>query len=246
VEHLELSLFSGSGGGLLGTKLLGFRHIGYVEWNEHCQRVIKQRIVDGLLDDAPIFGDIGSFIADGYAGAYSGMVDVITAGFPCQPFAVAGKGIGADDERNRWPETLECIRLVRPWGVLLENSANLLNHEYFGHILRGLAEIGYSAVWDVFSACMFGAPQTRERLFILAYPDGCHVSSWLGIQRQHNWPRTLPADNHRALLADWMETVSRNAGSGNGVADNVERLKAIGNGQVPIVVRNVFEALSAL
>jgi DNA (cytosine-5)-methyltransferase 1 len=63
VEHLELSLFSGSGGGLLGTKLLGFRHIGYVEWNEHCQRVIKQRIVDGLLDDAPIFGDIGSFIA---------------------------------------------------------------------------------------------------------------------------------------------------------------------------------------
>lgn len=245
MKHFELSLFTGSGGGLLGTKLLGFRHIGYVERNEYCQRVIKQRIIDGLLDDAPIFGDIGAFIAGGYASAYSGMVDVLTAGFPCQPFSVAGKGLGADDEQNRWPETLECIRLVRPRGVLLENSANLLNHEYFGHILRGLAEIGYDAVWDVFSACMFGAPQTRKRVFVLAYPNGCHVSSWLGIQHQHHWPRTLPERHHRALLADWMETVSRNAGSGNGVANNVERLKAVGNGQVPIVVRNVFYALSA-
>jgi DNA (cytosine-5)-methyltransferase 1 len=246
VRIRELSLFTGAGGGVLASMLLGHQIIGAVEINEHCQRVIAQRQRDGILEEFPIFTDIGLFNNSGCAELYRGVTDVITAGFPCQPFAVAGKGIGADDERNRWPETLECIRLVRPWGVLLENSANLLNHEYFGHILRGLAEIGYSAVWDVFSACMFGAPQTRERLFILAYPDGCHVSSWLGIQRQHNWPRTLPADNHRALLADWMETVSRNAGSGNGVADNVERLKAVGNGQVPIVVRNVFEALSAL
>lgn len=59
---LELSLFTGSGGGLLGTKQLGFTPCGYVEWNEHCQKVIKQRIVDGVLEDAPVFGDIGAFI----------------------------------------------------------------------------------------------------------------------------------------------------------------------------------------
>ena len=101
----ELSLFTGAGGGLLGTKLLGFRHIGYVEWDNYCQRIIAQRIIDGLLDNAPIFGDIRAFIGDGYAEAYQGMVDIITAGFPCQPFSVAGKRKGADDNRNMWPAT---------------------------------------------------------------------------------------------------------------------------------------------
>jgi len=78
----ELSLFSGIGGGLLGTKLLGWRAIGYVEFNPYCQQVLQQRIRDGYLDDAPIFGDITEFIEEGYAEAYAGYTDVITAGFP--------------------------------------------------------------------------------------------------------------------------------------------------------------------
>ena len=90
----ELSLFSGAGGGLLGTMLLGFRPIGYVEWDDYCQRVLAARIRDGFLSDAPIFGDIKTFISDGYAASYTGLVDVITAGFPCQPFSVAGKRKG--------------------------------------------------------------------------------------------------------------------------------------------------------
>jgi len=79
----ELSLFSGAGGGLLATKyLLGWETIGYVEWDEYCQQVLIQRIKDGYLDAAPIFGDINEFIKGGYAGSYQGMVDVISAGFP--------------------------------------------------------------------------------------------------------------------------------------------------------------------
>ena len=78
----ELSLFTGIGGGVLGSRLLGWETVGYVEWNEYCQRVIKSRIADGLLDDAPIFGDIRSFIAEGHAEAYAGVVDVISGGFP--------------------------------------------------------------------------------------------------------------------------------------------------------------------
>ena len=91
----ELSLFSGGGGGLLGTMLLGWRPIGYVEWNDYCQRIIAARIRDGYLPDAPIFSDIRAFIRDGYAASYQGMVDVITGGFPCQPFSNAGKRLGA-------------------------------------------------------------------------------------------------------------------------------------------------------
>jgi DNA (cytosine-5)-methyltransferase 1 len=238
----ELSLFSGSGGGLLGTKLLGFRHVGYVEWNEHCQRVIRQRIKDGLLDEAPIFSDIETFIRDGYARAYSGVVDVLSAGFPCQPFTQGGFGLAEKDERNKWPETLECVRIVRPWGVLLENSANLLNHEYIRHVFWGLAEIGYSARWDVLSACMFGAPQTRERLFIVAHPNGEYGQEWLGDVANQ---REVSERDHGEMFANWVGSISGNAGGGAGMADRVERTKAIGNGQVPRVVASAWRMLSA-
>ena len=96
----ELSLFSGAGGGLLGTMLLGFRPIGYVEIDDYCQRVIAARIRDGILPDAPIFGDIKTFISDGYAASYTGLVDVITGGFPCQDISCAGSGKGITGERS--------------------------------------------------------------------------------------------------------------------------------------------------
>ncbi len=110
----ELSLFTGAGGGLLGSRMLGWRTVGYVEWDDYCQRVLAARINDGLLDPAPIFGDVRTFVCDGYAASYQGMVDVVTAGFPCQPFSVAGKRAGEADERNMWPATLDFIRIVRP------------------------------------------------------------------------------------------------------------------------------------
>jgi DNA (cytosine-5)-methyltransferase 1 len=73
----ELSLFSGAGGGLLGSHLLGWTPIGYVEWNDYCQRVIRQRIIDGILPNAPIFGDVRQFIQSGAASRYRGFVDVV-------------------------------------------------------------------------------------------------------------------------------------------------------------------------
>jgi len=165
----ELSLFSGAGGGLLGSKLLGWKTIGYVEFNDYCQRVIAQRIKDGIFDDAPIFGDIRAFIREGYAAVYQGMVDVITAGFPCQPFSVAGKRRGEDDERNMWPETIKCIRIIRPRFALLENVPALLAHRYGRRIFGDLAESGYDCKWRVLSAAELGAPHKRDRLWILAY-----------------------------------------------------------------------------
>jgi len=178
-----LSLFSGVGGGDLAFQHLldGFRCVGYVEYEEYCQKVLKQRIKDGLLDAAPIFGDIRGFISEGYANAYKGMVDLITGGFPCQPFSVAGKQQGEDDPRNMWPATIEVIRIVKPKWCFLENVPGLLSSKssldeitgrpisYCTTIFRDLAEAGYHARWTVLGADDVGARHRRKRLWILAY-----------------------------------------------------------------------------
>ena len=164
----ELSLFSGAGGGLLATKwLLGWRTLGYVEIDDYCQKIIAARIRDDLLDDAPIFGDIRTFIREGFASGYRGMVDIVSAGFPCQPFSIAGQRKGAIDDRNMWPETVQCIRIVRPRYVLLENVPALLADKYIGRIFGDLAESGYDARWDCIPASAVGANHQRDRLWIV-------------------------------------------------------------------------------
>jgi DNA (cytosine-5)-methyltransferase 1 len=168
----ELSLFTGAGGGLLASRLLGWETIGYVESEDYCQRVVAQRIADGILDVAPIFGDIRAF-ADQWAERYRGVVDVITAGFPCQPFSLAGRRLGGSDKRNMWPHTVRVIQQVQPTWALLENSPGIASAgcQYFGTILRDLAKIGYSARWGVLSAAGVGAPHWRKRMWVVAHAD---------------------------------------------------------------------------
>ena len=164
----ELSLFSGAGGGLLATQhLLGFRTVCYVEIDGYCQEILKARIRDGLLDDAPIWDDVRTF--DGKP--WRGCVDLVTAGFPCQPFSVAGQQQAEMDDRNLWPETIRVIREVEPRWCLLENVPGLLSagHGYFGTVLGDLAEGGCDARWKVLSAAELGAPHLRKRLWIVAH-----------------------------------------------------------------------------
>ena len=170
----ELSLFSGCGGGLLGSKLLGWTTLGYVEREQHRCRVLAQRIADGLLDDAPVYcGDVRDFVRDGYAAQYRGVVDIVSAGFPCQEFSLAnymhaGQGTAGTGDKNQWPATIETIRLAEPKYVLLENVVGLLgSHGYFGQVLRDLAEAGYDARWDCLSGFDVGASHVRRRIWIV-------------------------------------------------------------------------------
>lgn len=98
-------------------------------------------------------------------------VDIITAGYPCQPFSVAGHRKGSKDERHLWPDVLAAIRILRPRFAVFENVAG---HVGLGLdiVLGGLAEIGWDAQWRVIRASEIGAPHHRERLFILAHPSG--------------------------------------------------------------------------
>ena len=166
----ELSLFTGAGGGLLATQhLLGFRTIAYVEINEHCQKTIAQRIRDGLLDNAPIYVDIRTFINSGRCDLFKRITDVITAGFPCQPWSVAGRRKGETDERNLWPETRDTIGIVRPRYVFLENVPGLLGSEYAWTILSDIAALGYDCAWGIVAAADVGAPHLRKRWWLVAH-----------------------------------------------------------------------------
>lgn len=245
----ELSLFSGAGGGLLGTKLLGWTHCGYVEYNDYCQRVIRQRIEDGILDEAPIFGDIRTFISEGYADSYQGMVDVVTAGFPCQPFSVTGKQLGEDDERNMWPQTIEVIRRVRPRYCLLENVPGLLTHKYIRQVFGDLAEMGLNAKWGSVGGNEVGGICNGQRLWIVATSSDCKllesvdVSEFILPGTQESFRRQHTRAVSKMLQQNDYTRVKRNT---DDVARGMERLKALGNGQVPAVVRTAWNILNAL
>jgi DNA (cytosine-5)-methyltransferase 1 len=282
----ELSLFTGAGGGVLGTHLLGWTPVGYVEFNDYCQQVLAARIKDGYIREAPIFGDIRAFIGEGYARSYQGMVDVITAGFPCQPFSVAGKQAAEDDPRNMWPATAEVLRVVRPRFAFLENVPGLLagSHGYFGEVLRDLAAMGYDARWGVLSAADAGAPHLRKRLWIQCeiadskrnglegqletWPEARSIDGGsgdevgdaeklLGDGRDHNergrgkvkdghqmgW-QSGDAGSPKGPRSSWWSTEPNLGRVADGVAHRVDRLRALGNGQVPAVVRLAWEALN--
>lgn len=200
----ELSLFSGAGGGLLGSLLLGWRPVGYVEYNEYCQRVIRQRIDDGILPDAPIFGDVRAFLGEGYAAAYQGLVDVVTAGWPCQPHSSAGKRLGTADEREGWPYVIETIRQVRPRWFLGENVRGILSTgagRYFANIQRDLAQSGYDCRWRILSAAELGAPHKRDRLWLCAYAQ--NSGTWGLSERQgRQGQATTDADRMGQNVAD--------------------------------------------
>lgn len=163
-EMTHLDLFAGGGGAAWFGKLIGAKCVGYVEKDEYCKRIIRARIRDGIFDDAPIFDDVRTF--DGRP--YSGRVDLITAGFPCQPFSCAGKRQGESDERNMWPDTVRILREVRPRHAILENVPGLFTTDYIQTVFGDLAAAGFDAEWEVVSAADVGAPHLRKRLWILA------------------------------------------------------------------------------
>ena len=241
-----LSLFSGAGGGDLAMQhLLGLACRGYVENEPYCQEVIKQRISDGLLDAAPIFGDIRDFNRE-YAGCYQGMVDLITGGFPCQPFSLEGKRRGEDDSRNMWPQTIKTIGIVRPAHVLLENVPGI--RAYLPVVIRDLRRDGYTVQRPrIISSGSTGALHIRKRIWIHSHANSN------GRMRQRDGLFT-PARIRPQAWSEFEGLVSEilqscvPASKGNGIHDaiprRVDRLKAIGNGQDPFVAATAWHILT--
>lgn len=126
-------------------------------------------------------------------------VDILTAGYPCQPFSTAGHRKGTHDERHLWPHVHTAIRILRPRYVVLENVTGHLNLG-FNTVLGDLAQIGFNAEWATIRAADVGAPHHRDRLFILAYPNS------VGLQAEQFTSGPTPQvtwDNNRERALSW-------------------------------------------
>jgi len=237
----ELALFAGAGGGLLATHfLLGWETVCAVEIEPYRRRVLMQRQNEGVLPPFPLWDDVRTFRGE----PFRGLADVVSGGFPCTPWSVAGKRRGTDDERNLWPDTLRIIREVGPSIVFLENVPPLVRHSYFrDEILGGLADSGYDALWGVFSAAQVGAPIKRERLFVFAFTN--KVNGIQGMGNIQNREAQVWAGEARDCTELWLQAPTRDTGMGNGMDSYMDRVSAIGDGQVPLAVAYAYLTLAA-
>jgi DNA (cytosine-5)-methyltransferase 1 len=263
----ELALFAGAGGGILGGKLLGWRTVCAVEWEQYPACVLAARQNDGLLPPFPIWDDVQTF--DGKP--WRGIVDVVSGGFPCQDISAAGKGVGIDGERSgMWREMARIISEVRPKYAFIENSPMLVNRG-LGTVLADLAKLGFDAEWGVLGAADVGAKHQRDRIWIVArqrelfsYTNNRDIRG----EQQSQSPSQTTGESGNVANANnsirgwerWGVWSNKNSQSkwdlhsifnqpepirmADGVAARVDRLKAVGNGQVPQVAGIAWKLLN--
>lgn len=157
------SLFSGIGGFDLAAEWAGWENKFHCEWNEFGKRVLNY-----YWPKAESYGDITKTDFT----IWRGRIDILTGGFPCQPYSTAGKRLGKADERHLWPEMLRAIREIQPRYIVGENVYGLINWNgglVFNEVQTDLEAIGYKVQPVVLPACAVNAPHRRDRIWFVAY-----------------------------------------------------------------------------
>jgi len=241
----ELALFAGAGGGILGGHLLGWRTVCAVEWEAYPASVLVARQNDKILSPFPIWDDVQTF--DGKP--WRGIVDVVSGGFPCQDISAAGKGDGIDGERSgMWREMARIIGEVMPKYVFVENSP-MLTIRGLGTVLRDLATMGYDAEWCVLGAANVGANHKRDRIWIVGKRQMVNTRCQHGEKRlsKSELIKNTKTSNYCKRFSQislWDKKIeSTVVRMVDGMASRVDRLKAIGNGQVPLVAETAWNIL---
>lgn len=186
-----LELCTGGGGQALGLEMAGFECVGAVENDAHACNTLLQNRSKWSVRHA----DVQDVSGREFRG-----VDLLAAGVPCPPFSVAGKQLGADDERDLFPEALRIIEEAQPAAVMLENVAGFASSKFSDYrtdLFRKLDRLGYRAEWQMLNASDFGVPQLRPRFVLVALK-----SKFFG---NFEWPLpTLPGATVGSTLQDLM------------------------------------------
>ena len=159
------SLFSGIGGFDLAAEWCGWENVFHCEWNTFGQKVLKHHFPKSIS-----YNDITKTDFSIHRGA----IDIISGGFPCQPYSNAGKRLGKEDERHLWPEMLRAIREIQPSWVVGENVRGLTNWNgglVFDEVQSDLEIEGYEVLPFLLPACAVGAPHRRDRIWFIAHSD---------------------------------------------------------------------------
>jgi len=172
----HIGLFEGIGGFSLAARWMGWETIAWCEWNEFGQKVLKHH-----FPKATGHGNI----KDTDFSIYAGQCDIVTGGFPCQPYSAAGKRLGKEDDRHLWPEMLRAITEIQPRWVVGENVSGLLNWNggmVLNEIKADLEAAGFEVIPPlVLPACAVNAPHRRDRVWIVAYNNNTGGRNGSGI-----------------------------------------------------------------
>lgn len=237
-----LSLFAGIGGIDLAAQWAGIETVAFCEIDPFCQKVLKKH-----WPDVPIFSDIRELSKEVLDREGITGIDIVAGGYPCQPYSVAGKRKGKEDDRHLWPEMLRVIRETRPTWVVGENVA--------GHVSLGLDDVlanmdalEYTSQAFLIPACSVGAFHKRDRVIVVSNSDGERMEGLceeavLGkpflLTEQLN--RTF--QNAERRFDTYQSRLCRNL---HGLPHGVDRVRALGNAVVPQQIYPIFAAIAAI
>lgn len=195
------SLFTGIGGFDLAASWVGWQNVFQCEIDPFCQIILKSQ-----FPHCEIFTDIKT----SNFNKYHGTIDVISGGFPCQPFSLAGRQKGTDDERYLWHEMLRAIREVEPQWVIAENVFGLLAMQsgvVFERVCVDLEDAGYEVGTYIIPACAVDAPHRRDRVWIVAH--ACRLERQADTKRRRNADK----EDNEQLKCSHNNRIDRNADS---------------------------------
>lgn len=251
------SLFSGIGGFDLAAEWMGWENKFHCEWNEFEQKVLKH-----YWPKAISYGDITKTDFT----IWRNRIDILSGGFPCQPYSVAGKRLGSEDERHLWPEMLRAIREIQPRWIVGENVSGLVNWNggvVFDDLQNELEIEGYEVESFILPAASVGGLHLRERIWIIAYSnqkrgtipifaknDGSKIyRRWQEEIGGKHWFKFKLAPDDRSVLDRWANrpdlTQFLNGFSTGLDAKTIlnESTGAYGNAVVPQMVHQIFKSI---
>lgn len=264
MNHLDL--FSGIGGfALAAQRVWGKEHniVAFCEIDPFCQRVLKKH-----WPDTEIIDDIRKLTADSlrelqpqggkqdkWQRTVNG-IDILTGGFPCQPFSCAGQRKGTADNRHLWPEMLRVIRFTKPRWIIAENVRGLLSIAggvVFKQVCTDLETCGYEVQPVVIPACAVNAPHRRDRVWVVA--DITRNTCGVGLERLSRRRTGEIATDRPEWDIPWLEVAARLCRVDDGLPAELdglklskskhreERLKSLGNSIVPQVAEQIMRAI---